>query len=360
MKVALNPVVSFKSNLIEEARRNGVLSPDFVSAPTRDDVNFPKKEPISQEEMERNLRDFHEALNDGKSIDSIIKSKHWEKTYNSLSNTVFARIPNTYDGPEYTIYSDGKVVRSTGFGRDEVVKKSDKKLAQYVEQMKMESIAKAGVFTKSNAQLSEEELQSQVADFKKALKSRKWKKVYLPASETVWVVSKKDKEALEYIISKDGTVSAVGHGVQSHQIMEPNVDMAIYYNKIATPEIEKANKPKKAGNWFTRSIANIWKFFSVTGTMSVAAVKGLFSGVITGAAFIAGAMILRAPALLKEGHKLLDIIQKPLSSAGKAGKITAGIAASLVLLGHLVAGKLQANQNTAVIDHKMKVGHRDA
>jgi hypothetical protein len=45
---------------------------------------------------------------------------------------------------------------------------------------------------------------------------------------------------------------------------------------------------------------------------------------------------------------------------GKGGKIIAGIGSALVLGYHLVVGKLEANQRTAVIDHKMKTGHRDA
>ena len=37
----------------------------------------------------------------------------------------------------------------------------------------------------------------------------------------------------------------------------------------------------------------------------------------------------------------------------------AGTASAIVLGYHLVKGKLEANQKTAVIDHKLKTGHRD-
>jgi hypothetical protein len=43
----------------------------------------------------------------------------------------------------------------------------------------------------------------------------------------------------------------------------------------------------------------------------------------------------------------------------KSGKVIAGVGSALVLGYNLVKGKLNANQNTAVIDHKLKTGHRD-
>jgi hypothetical protein len=64
--------------------------------------------------------------------------------------------------------------------------------------------------------------------------------------------------------------------------------------------------------------------------------------------------------LFKEGPKFVEVVKHPLKHMGKTGKIVAGVGSALVLGYHLVVGKLDANQRTAVIDHKMQTGHRDA
>ena len=55
----------------------------------------------------------------------------------------------------------------------------------------------------------------------------------------------------------------------------------------------------------------------------------------------------------------MNTIKHPLKAVGKSGKIMAGIGAGAVLAYQLITGKLEANQKTAVIDHKMYTGHRD-
>lgn len=108
-------------------------------------------------------------------------------------------------------------------------------------------------------------------------------------------------------------------------------------------------------------IANVWKFFAVTNQMGKSSLKGLFYGTLTGAGILSSSWLFNSlpKAFAKEGPKLKDVIAHPLKHIGKSGKIMAGIGASIVLGYQIVVGKMAANQKTAVIDHKMKTGHRD-
>lgn len=107
--------------------------------------------------------------------------------------------------------------------------------------------------------------------------------------------------------------------------------------------------------------ANVWKFFTVANQMANSALKGLFYGAMTGAAFLSGSWLFKSlpNAFKKEGPTLKSTLIHPLKNIGKSGKILAGVASGVVLAYQLIAGKLEANQKTAVIDHKLKVGHRD-
>lgn len=95
--------------------------------------------------------------------------------------------------------------------------------------------------------------------------------------------------------------------------------------------------------------------------MANSALKGLFYGAMTGAAFLSGSWLFKSlpNAFKKEGPTLKSTLIHPLKNIGKSGKILAGVASGVVLAYQLIAGKLEANQKTAVIDHKLKVGHRD-
>ncbi len=100
---------------------------------------------------------------------------------------------------------------------------------------------------------------------------------------------------------------------------------------------------------------------SVANQMANSALKGLFYGALTGVALLSGSWIFKAlpKAFTKEGPTLWNTIRHPLKNIGKSGKVIAGIGSAAVLGYQLVAGKLAANQKTAVIDHKLKTGHRD-
>jgi hypothetical protein len=108
-------------------------------------------------------------------------------------------------------------------------------------------------------------------------------------------------------------------------------------------------------------IANVWKFITVANKMANASLKGLFYGALTGVTLLSGSWLFKSlpKAFTKEGPTLANTILHPLKNISKSGKIIAGIGSGVVLAYHLIAGKLDANQSTAVIDHKLKIGHRD-
>ena len=117
---------------------------------------------------------------------------------------------------------------------------------------------------------------------------------------------------------------------------------------------------QKSGKSFNESVANVWKFFSEANQMANAALKGLFYGALTGVSLLTGSWLFKSlpKAFSKEGPSLWQTLRHPINNIGKSGKVIAGVGSGLVLAYHLIKGKLDANQNTAVIDHKLKVGHR--
>ena len=64
MKVALNPNVSFKANLIDEAKKGSNQS-GTIQVPIGAPLN---NRPVSQEEMDKNLAEFNQALKDGQPL----------------------------------------------------------------------------------------------------------------------------------------------------------------------------------------------------------------------------------------------------------------------------------------------------
>ncbi|MBR1424668.1 hypothetical protein IJ579_03805 [bacterium] len=120
----------------------------------------------------------------------------------------------------------------------------------------------------------------------------------------------------------------------------------------------KTHKHKKN---FKEHIADFWKFFSVMGTMTGAVVKGAVYGLMSAIAVMGVFWPFKAlpKAFAKEGPTLGNVISKPFKYIGTAGKALS-VAAALAVFGyHVIAGKLNANQNTAIIDHKLNIGHRD-
>lgn len=343
MKVALNPNVNFKANLIDEAKKNNKPTASEISIVAVSDSN----RSISQAEMDKNLAEFNQALKDGEKIETVITSKHWDKSYIPESDTVHAKMPGVYDGLEYTIYSNGKVVTETGWSNPKVERESDEKLAKYVEQMKNGEIAEAATFSK-------EDNSTKPAEFKEILKNQQWKKTYLPESDVVWVEQKGLKDGIAYCLEKDGTVKkTVLNTGKSEVIIEADKDMSKLFNDIKADE----SKPKKSFFYKVKdAIGDTWKFFSMAGTMTMATAKGLVYGTGTALGVLAGSLSLK---LLSDPKNYKNILSRPLKSIGTAGKVIAAVAGTLVLATNIVKGKLKANEDTAIIEHKMRTDHRD-
>lgn len=215
-----------------------------------------------------------------------------------------------------------------------------------------------------------------------------WSKTYNPEKDEVDINSIVATDMGSYTIKNDGTViSRPGYTPVKQEpevVLEKNQNLADYVknqkekkeilekiaedvsftsNETKTDEAAEAEasieakKPKSARN----SVANFWKFMTTANQMANSALKGLFYGALTGVALLGGSWIFKAlpKAFTKEGPTLWNTIRHPLKNIGKSGKVIAGIGSAAVLGYQLVAGRLAANEKTAVIDHKLKIGHRD-
>ena len=212
---------------------------------------------------------------------------------------------------------------------------------------------------KFDKELNDAELNEKANIFAERLKSRKWKKEYLPENDIIMVRNKRIKDGLEYMIKNDGTVMETGLRDKAVTIIEPNRESAktfAKYKRKLDPNAPKTSLWMKC----KEATADVWKFFTVAGTMGVATAKGLWQGTLTGAAVLASATIIRgAVKVIKNEKTVSDIVSNPLKTAGTAGKLLALASGALVLTGHLIAGRLEANQKSAVIEHKIDVPHVD-
>lgn len=188
-----------------------------------------------------------------------------------------------------------------------------------------------------------------VEDFKTRLKDKNWEKKYNPEFKTVRMKQKRIADGLEYSISSDGTVTETGLKIKPTIIITEDKDALDLYNK--------KSKPKSLKN----RISNFWKRVKAAATIANATGKGVLYGAATGTALLGGSWLFKSlpAALTKEGPTLWNTIRHPLKHIGTSGKVIAAIGSAIVLGYHIVKGKLDANQKTAVIDHKLKTGHRD-
>ncbi len=197
--------------------------------------------------------------------------------------------------------------------------------------------------------------------YKARLKDPNWIKKYVPEGNFIHMKRENVIDGIEYEITPDGKVTEVGCWAKPTVIFEKDEDSKKMFerNGLNADKTQKEEPKKKAT--FKEKIANIWKFFSVTDKMVGSTMKGLIYGALTGGVLAGGAWVFRAlpKAFTKGGPGFLELVKHPLKHIGKAGKIIAGVGAACVLAYNVVMGKLEANQKTAVIDHKMKTGHRD-
>ncbi len=130
---------------------------------------------------------------------------------------------------------------------------------------------------------------------------------------------------------------------------------------LAEADTDKFETPAKKKTSAKDGAANVWKFFSVTKTMTGAAIKGAIYGIAASSAVMAVFWPFKAlpKAFKKEGPAIGKLITHPFKHIGLAGKILTVVSGLGVFGYQLVKGKLNANQNTAIIDHKLKIGHRD-
>ena len=211
-------------------------------------------------------------------------------------------------------------------------------------------------------------IKKQGMSLEEALNDDDWSKTYYPKGNFVHIRQIGVYDGKEYEINADGSVIQVCTWSKPKIIKSANDELATYVRNLKNGkspekiELEKEyteDKPKKS-LWckMKEGIANIWKFFSVTGTMVYATGKGLLEGAITGAIVYAGTTIVRgSKAIIKNEKTLKEIIKNPITTAGKTGKVLGAITAVAVLTGNIIAGRLHANQNSAVIEHKMDVKH---
>lgn len=347
MNVSFNPAVSFKSNIIEE-KLSGMQPAGTIDGNVTNPVQTVNIAPQPETDEFVQKR--------GSLFEAALKDKDWDKQYIPKADIVHVYRPNMKDGTEYEISPDGKVMAVSGWSNPEVVYEPNEKMAAYFNEIKSANKDVSASDAKESA--SDVEIQEKAKEFKDHLKSRKWKKEYFPESDLIFIKEKKSKDGVEYILEKDGTIKEVGMGKEPTVVIEANSEFAKEFGKIKSKQSGKADKPSL---WYRikDTIADTWKFFSMAGTMAAATAKGVFYGAATGLGVIGASVLLKGPSALKAGAKVLDILKNPLRTAGTTGKVVAGIAGTLVLVSNIVKGKLQANENTAVIEHKFNVDHRN-
>ena len=155
------------------------------------------------------------------------------------------------------------------------------------------------------------------------------------------------------------TISFRAGEISSQNVSADKTEKVMRKNEqVQKQEVVNTEKNKSSIN---EKIANVWKFFASLDELTRAYLRGIFYGAEAGIATAGIAWIFRAlPKAFTKEATLGGVIKHPLKHIGKAGKVMAGIAGAGVFAINAIAGHLQKNQRTAVIDHKMKVGHRDS
>lgn len=211
------------------------------------------------------------------------------------------------------------------------------------------------------ADVKSEFAQAQKKDeFAAVLNDRKWEKKYLPESDLIYITQKHSDNSTEYILEKDGTVKEAGADNKPVVIMEANKEMAEKFGKIKAKQSDVPLENKSTWMNIKEKIADFWKFMTVSGTMANATVKGVAEGFAASVATIAAASVIRGSSGLfkkPKANSFTDIFRHPMKTAGKAGKITAFVVGAGILAANLLLGKLEANEKSAVVEHKVDVPH---
>ena len=263
---------------------------------------------------------------------------------------------NVTFNPSVNFKSEGNLIAEAARRMQEQEQPEDIKV---VEEPKITNPVAEKPADKFEKELTDAELNEKAGIFAERLKSRKWKKEYLPENDIIVIRQKHVKDGLEYMLKNDGTVLEMGLRSKPLTVIDPSIESAktfAKYKKKLDPNAPKTSLWMKG----KEAVADVWKFFAVAGTMGVATARGLWQGALTGAAVLASATIIRgAVQVVKNEKTMSDIVKNPLKTAGTPGKLLALVAGGLVLTGHLVAGRMQANQKSAVIEHKVDVPHEN-
>lgn len=326
MKVELNPV-SFRANSPDEVTNGVPIETNPLLEALKLDNEHATK---SKNKVEL----FNYRLHDD----------NWSKSYEHSTNTLRVRFPNCYDGTEYNIYPNGKVVESNGWTSPTVILEKHEELGKFVEAMKNYQMKSVGEFVTNPQNKNSVGFGSTTV----------WDEFTKPAINIT--AQSQYASAAEKKFDKDVFANKIEISEQKPQT-QPNVE-SLNNQPVVQGSQVAASKQKTT---FKEKIANVWKFFTTFGRMTAAAAKGIGYGAVTAVTMLAGSWLFNTlpKAFTKDGPKLLEVIKHPINNIGKSGKIIAGISAVTVFAYHLIAGKLGANQKTAVIDHKLHVGHRD-
>ena len=168
-------------------------------------------------------------------------------------------------------------------------------------------------------------------------------------------------------------------------------------NGIEKPQSAAVSVPnlpynsKQSDNIFKTGISNIWKGFTVFNTMMDATAKGIFYGVL--GSLVSGTVAfwskfpsqfkaikleksakierisnlatelgknVKLPNKIKVANDAFrQVMKHPFKTMGIKGLVISGLIGAAIFAGNVILGKLNSNQKTAVIDHKLNIGHRD-
>ncbi len=372
MVVSFNPAISFKSetNLISKKMQEQGEKSNTITIPDVPELNSPVRYPSSWSDKyetelnEKAQKTINKQLEFIKkqdlSFEETLKDKDWEKRYYKEGNFVHVRQNGVYDGKEFEIYEDGKVIKvSTWTPEPKVVKEPNEPVAKIFNKIKNgEEITDSDVGAINGNYMVSEKTKAQL--FHETLNDHQWKKEYLPESDIIVIRHKKIKDGIDYMMEKDGTVKEFGLRVEPTVIIEPSVEGAKEFGKLKAKLNHDAAHKEPTSLWYKmkKGVANIWKFFSVTGTMGVATAKGVAEGAVVGSATFALAFLTKGIyKIATKQAKAIDVIKNPIKTAGKAGGALAITSLGIVLAYELIKGRMKANQNSAVIEHKMDVEH---
>ena len=129
-------------------------------------------------------------------------------------------------------------------------------------------------------------------------------------------------------------------------------------DKFVSDKNTSSTKPRKT---FKERVGDMWKVFATADELGKGYIKGVLWAGVAGLATAGTAWIFKAlpKVFTKGGPTLKSVIKHPLKHIGRAGKIMTSLVTASVFTYNAVRAHLQKNQRTAVIDHKLNIGHRD-